>query len=309
MLPLYPRGQVVVCLACTLLLVTAEASAADVVVVKSREFSLYDQAVNGFIEVYKGSISTVVMTKKGPLGDPAQLADAVRGENPKVILAVGLRAAKSLKAEISDVPIVFCMAMHPLQYKLKGDNTTGVELEPWPHEQLEAFKRAVPGLKRLGVIYDPKRTGRFVDKAIKAAPGVGMQVVARKVNERREVMDALGEIIKTADALWILRDATVLTREFFNHTLIVQVDQKLPLIAYSPQFVKKGALCSFATDYPSQGRRAAELVNKILSGASPADIPITAPQGTLTINLDTAAKIGVKVPKSVLEAPDVKVVK
>lgn len=309
MLPLYPRGWVACCLAYTLLLAPAGAMAADVVVVKSREFTLYDQAVSGFQEGYQGSMSTLVMDKKGPLGDPARLADAVREEHPKVILAVGLRAAKSLKAEISDIPIVFCMAMHPLQYKLKTDNTTGVELEPWPHEQLEAFKRAIPGLKRVGIIYDPERTGRFVDKAIKAAPGVGLKIVARKVSKRKEVMDALGDIVEEADALWILRDATVLTREFFNHTLIVQVDEKLPLIAYSPQFVKKGALCSFATDYPSQGRRAAELVQKILAGTSPAEIPITAPQGILTINLDTAAKIGVNVSKSVREAPDVKVVK
>jgi putative ABC transport system substrate-binding protein len=299
----------VLCLVLAVLLVPAAATAADVVVVKSRKFALYDKAVAGFTEVYKGATTTIVMEKRGPLADPSKLASAVRKERPKVILAVGLQAAKSLKAEISDIPIVFCMAMHPVQNKLKGRNTTGVELEPWPKEQLQAFRSAIPRLKRLGIIYDPDRTGRFVEQAKVAATSLGMKLVARKVDDRKEVLGALKALTKESDALWLIRDATVLTREFFNHTLIVQVEEKLPLLAYSPQFVKKGAVCSYATDYPSQGRKAAELVKQILGGTDPADIPIQAPAGRLTINMDSASKAGVKIPEAVLKQPGVRVLR
>ena len=199
------------CLAMLLALAnTPVAYASEVLVVKSKDFALYDKAVAGFQSVYKGSVSTLVM--KGSLSDPGRLADAVRKEKPKAILAVGLRAAKALKAEISDIPIVFCMAMHPVQNKLKSANSTGVDLEPKAKDQLLAFKRVVPGLKQVGIIYDPKRTGRFVNGAKKAAAEAGLALVAKPVDERKDVPGALNAITSGAQALWLIRDATVLTR-------------------------------------------------------------------------------------------------
>jgi putative ABC transport system substrate-binding protein len=299
---------VVVCLALLLTLAhMPSAGAAEVLVVKSKDFALYDKAVAGFQLVYKGSISTLVM--KGSLSDPGKLADEVRKEKPKAILAVGLRAAKALKAEISDIPIVFCMAMHPVQNKLKSDNSTGVDLEPKAKDQLLAFKNAIPGLKRVGIIYDPKRTGRFVNGAKKAAVEAGLVLVAKPVDERKDVPGALNEITTSAQALWLIRDATVLTREFFNHTLIVQFEKKMPLLAYSEQFVRKGAVCSFAATYPSQGKKAAEIVRAVLAGTNIGDIPIQAPDGTLTINPNSAQKAGVKIPGNIMKNPDVKKVK
>ena len=301
-------GRVVVCLAMLLILAyVPSALTAEVLVVKSKDFALYDKAVAGFQSVYKGSISSLVM--KGALSDPGKLADAVRKEKPKAILAVGLRAAKALKAEISDIPIVFCMAMHPVQNKLKSANSTGVDLEPKAKDQLLAFARVIPGLKRVGIIYDPKRTGRFVVGAKKAATEAGLVLVDKAVEERKDVPGALSEITAKAQALWLIRDATVLTREFFNHTLIVQFEKKMPLLAYSEQFVRKGSVASFAATYPSQGRKAAEIVRAVLAGTNIGDIPIQAPEGTLTLNLNSAQKAGLKIPAEVMNDPKVKKVK
>jgi len=75
-------GRVCVCLAYIMFLLPSLAWAADVVVVKTKEFPLYDEAVAGFKKVYKGSINTLVM--KGSLADPGKLASAVRRNNPKV---------------------------------------------------------------------------------------------------------------------------------------------------------------------------------------------------------------------------------
>jgi putative ABC transport system substrate-binding protein len=297
-----------VCLAVLLILTHVSiAFGAEVLVVKSKDFALYDKALAGFRSVYKGSISTLRM--KGPLSDPDRLAGAVRREKPKVILAVGLRAAKALKAEISDIPIVFCMAMHPAQNKLKSGNTSGVDLEPKARDQLQAFKRVVPGLKRVGIIYNPKRTGRFVNSAKRAAAGAGLTLIAKPVAERKDVLGALHAITASAQALWLIRDATVLTREFFNHTLIVQFEKKIPLLVYSEQFVRKGAVCSFAATYPSQGRKAAEIVRAVLAGTKIGDIPIQAPEGTLTVNVNSVQKAGLEIPASVMNNPKVKKIK
>ena len=296
-------GQVILCLLISLLLLPTSALGADVVVVKSKNLSVYDKAIEGFKSVYKGGLATLVMTDN--LSDPDDLIGAVRGKSPKVILAVGLGAAKVLTSRVTDIPIVFCMAMNPKQSKLHTNNATGVDLEPRPREQLAAFKKALPGVTRIGVIYDAKRTGAFIRAAGKASGEVGLKLVAIKVHEKKDVPAALRTLIKHADALWLIRDATVMSREFFKQTLIIQFDKKIPLLAYSPMFVAQQAVCAFAASYSDQGKKAAEIANSILGGASPKDIPIQAPTGTLTVNPNSASKAGVKIPASVLSNPAV----
>ena len=296
-------GQVILCLLFFLLLLPTSALGADVVVVKSKNLSVYDKAIEGFRSVYKGGLATLVMADD--LSDPDDLVSAVRGKSPKVILAVGLGAAKVLTSRVTDIPIVFCMAMNPKQSKLHTDNATGVDLEPRPREQLAAFKKALPGVRRIGVIYDAKRTGAFISAAGKASGEVGVGLVAIKVHEKKDVPAALKKLIKHVDALWLIRDATVMSREFFKQTLIIQFDKKIPLLAYSPMFVAQQAVCSFASSYSDQGKKAAEITNSIIGGASPGDIPIQAPVGTLTVNPNSASKAGVEIPASVLSNPGV----
>jgi putative ABC transport system substrate-binding protein len=281
----------------------AVAQAVDVVVVKSRDLAAYDKAVAGFKETFKGSVSVVVM--QGRLSDSANLASAVREAQPKAILAVGLRAANALRAEISDIPIVFCLAAHPSQNKLRAANVTGVDLEPTIKDQLRNFKEVAPRIKKLGVIYDAKRSARMVEEAKAAAVELGITLITRSVEERKDVPSALKEILNEADSLWLIRDVTVVTRELFNHTLLLQAEKKLPILVYSDQFVRKGAVCSFSASYPNQGKKAAQVVQAILDGANPGEMPVQTPEGTLFINVGSAAKADVIVPPAVLKRPGV----
>ena len=279
------------------------ALAVDVMIVKSKELAVYDKAISGFKDAFKGSSSVVVM--QGRLAEPANLAAAVREAQPRAILAVGQRAATALRAEISDIPIVVCMA--PMG-KSRAANLTGVDIETQVKDQLKAFKEVIPRLKKLGVIFDPKHTKRLVEEARRAAAEIGISLVERPVEEKKDVPEALKEVLGEADSLWLVRDATVVTREFFQHTLLLQAERKLPVIAYSDQFVRQGATCSFSASYPSQGKKAAQVVQSILEGAKPSDIPLQYPEGTLVINLNSAAKAGVKIPDAVLKRPGVQTV-
>jgi putative ABC transport system substrate-binding protein len=261
----------------------------DALAVKSKDFALYDEAIEGFKGVFEGS--TRILTMAGPDSEEYLLAEIHEAE-PRVVLAVGLRAAKWIRDKLPQTPTVFCMAMHPEDNRLKTNYMTGVQLEPSPGDQLRAFARVLPDAARIGMLYDPKRTGRQVESIKKAAADLGIRLLARPVASREEVPAALEEVVAESQALWLLRDATVLTREFFNHTLMLQLFKRLPLITYSSQFVKKGAFFSYSASYQKQGREAAEIANRILSGASPADIPIQHPGGTLSLNLQTGERIG-----------------
>ena len=275
----------------------------EVLVVFSKDFALYRKAVKGFKEVFKGSLEEVVL--KGSLAKPEEFHKRVLKVNPKVILALGLKAAKMARARVHDVPIVFCMAMHPIMNGLRSETSTGVHLEPSVAEQLKAVGRMLPHIKRIGIIYDPSRTGGLVAQFRDAAAEQKMEIVAVAVKNRAEAKKALMEMPEKAQALWLIRDATVLTRQFFNHSLVLQLEKQMPVIAYSPQFVKKGAFISYSADYPRQGRKAAEIVRAILAGKVPSEVEVAYPDGALTVNLNTAKKIQYFMPKiHILEEVD-----
>lgn len=267
----------------------------DVLIVMSKKFALYDKAVAGFKKNFEGSTEQVVLA--GPLANPDELLKLVLKVNPKVILAVGLRAAKMAKIKVNDVPIVFCMAIHPIINVLRTETSTGVHLEPSVAEQLRAVNRMIPHVLKIGIIYDPNRTGRLVAEFRDEAAKLKLEIVAVPVKSQAEALKALKEMPEKVQALWLIRDPTVLTRNFFNQSLKIQFGKKMPLIAYSPQFVKKGAFISFSAGYPRQGRKAAEIVRAILQGKSISELEVAHPDGALTINLNTAEKMQYIMPK------------
>lgn len=287
-----------------------QAWAGDVVVVRSKASAkaakLYQQAITGFEQELGHPVEVIVQA--GELTDPERLAAAVRAADASAVVAVGPTAARALRKNLTDRPVIFCMVSHALQLKLRAPNTTGVTMQPTPVDQIKAFKRVVPNLSKVGVIYHPKLSGTFVAAARGALGPLGISLIERQITDHREVPAALKEVVDSADGLWVLRDGKVVTQEFFKQTLLLQAERKLPVLVFSERFVAKGALCSFAATYASQGRQAARIYKSIQAGASPADMPFQAPDGTLTINTTAAAKMGIKLGKALLESPNVKTV-
>jgi|GEM_PF-1911758 len=257
----------------------------DVLIVMSKKFALYDKAVAGFKTAFDGSTRQVV------LASPDELARQVLKINPKVILAVGLRAARTAKMRVNDVPIVFCMAFHPLENGLRTETSTGVHLEPSAADQLKAVTRIIPHVKKIGIIFDPNRTGRLVAEFRDAAAELKMEIGAVPVKNQDEALKALKEMPAKAQALWLIRDPTVLSRNLFNQALILQQQKRLPVIAYSPQFVRKGAFFSYSASYQRQGKKAAEIVKALLGGENITDMNVAHPDGTIFFNVDTGEKL------------------
>lgn len=290
-------------LSCWSLLIADTAFADGVVVVKSGDHVAYNKAVEGFKDAFGDEFKT--MTMEGELLEPDVLAERVRELKPSVIVSIGLTSSKMLKERVQDIPIVFCLAIRPHQNDLKTANTTGVHMEPPVEYQIKAFKDAIPNLKILALPYNPEIFSDFVEKAKKAASKVGVELLAIPVKDRKLSSAAILKAREEADALWFIRDPTVLMRQNFNYSLMMQMERKIPVVAYGEQFVRKGAFCSCSASYDEQGRIAAKLVKRILEGEKPSDIPIQHPEGILTINIDSALKAGVKVPKHVLMRPGV----
>ena len=106
-----------------------------------------------------------------------------------------------------------------------------------------------------------------------------------------------------ADALYVVGDALVNT----NRTRIMtfSLSARLPTIFSARSFVQAGGLMSYGPNFLDQFRRAAELVDKILRGTKPGDIPVEQPSRfELVINLATAKALGLTIPESFLLRAD-----
>jgi putative tryptophan/tyrosine transport system substrate-binding protein len=125
----------------------------------------------------------------------------------------------------------------------------------------------------------------------------------RRPTSRKSGSNLFETLNARADALYIVQDALVSA----NRTRIITLalGARLPTIFATRDFVQAGAFMSYGPNFVDQFRRAAELVDKILRGTKPADIPVEQPtKFDLVINLVTAQALGLTVPPSLLARAD-----
>jgi ABC-type uncharacterized transport system substrate-binding protein len=123
-----------------------------------------------------------------------------------------------------------------------------------------------------------------------------------KIERAAGIEPAITGVRGRAEALYIVTESFVSTHRVEISTLALAA--KLPGISAITEFAAAGALISYAY-YPDQYRRAAELVDKILKGAKPADLPVEQPtRFELVINLNTAKALGLTMPPLLLVRAD-----
>ena len=118
-----------------------------------------------------------------------------------------------------------------------------------------------------------------------------------------DIFPAFKALGAQADALYVVQDA--LTVANYTRIITLALGARLPTIFGARNFVQAGALMSYGANYPTLFRRAAELVDKVLRGTKPADIPVEQPtKFELVINLTTAKALGLTIPESFLARAD-----
>jgi putative ABC transport system substrate-binding protein len=173
-------------------------------------------------------------------------------------------------------------------------------------KRLEMMKEAIPRIKRVGVLTNPGN--RLREPALKAAA-----IVAKALNLTIQSMDAgtLEDIeAGFAAAMKNHIEAVVLADDGFfvaNGKAIadIAIKHRVPTIGSDPEFVDAGGLMYYGVNQLDMWRRAAAFVDKIIKGASPAELPIEqATTFEMAINLNAAQTIGVPIPKAVMLRAD-----
>lgn len=243
-------------------------------------------------------------------------ADAFVRDHVDLIVAFedqSIRQAKAATAK-SHTPVVFLHPVDPVQagyvqsLRHPGGNLTGVfGLRDLVAKQLELFKAVVPGLRRLLVLIDPHdpSTAKLWKQTQVAADELNIHLVVRKASTAQELMRVFRSLEPgAADGVFV-----VSPKIHFNYASLVlglaEGVAHLPLELNRKEWVQKGALFSYGSDFELIGREGARYVDSILRGAKPSALPVEEmPQVEFTLNLTTAHKLGIHVPQSTILLAD-----
>ena len=279
---------------------TPAAQAAEIAILKSSSISAYDQAITGFKSTAPSGLSYPEYDMQGDLEQGRKLARKIRASEASLVVAVGLKAALAAKLEIVDIPIVYMMILDPSKHNLTASNMTGTLLEIPAERQFKILRAFLPDLRRLGMLSNPGGNSTKLKDTVAQAAAHSFQLQEFPVDSEKEVPVQLRSLLGSTDALLLVPDSTVLTNDSIGFILETALARRVPVIGFSPEFTRLGALISLSVSYGEVGRETGLLAKRILDGDRklPAK-PIPIERLKITVNLKTARFLGIEFPKDV----------
>ncbi len=244
-------------------------------------------------------------------GNPAiavQIARQFVGERPDVLVGIATPTAQALVSATRDIPVVFTAVTDPVGAKLvkqleqPGKNVTGLsDLSP-VEQHVELIKEIMPSVKTIGVVYNPGEANAVSLMALlkDSTKKHGIELVEATALKSADVQTATQAISAKSDIIYALIDNTVASA---IEGMIVAANQaKTPVFGAATSYVERGAVASLGFDYYQIGVQTADYVAQILEGQDPGKIDVQVAKGSdLVINASAAKKLGLAIPKSVMD--------
>ena len=188
-----------------------------------------------------------------------------------------------------------------------GGNVTGLSLQQTDAagKRLALLREVVPGLRHLAILANVSAPGSVLEmgEVQAAARTLGLETTTLEIRRAEDIVPSFETLKDRAEALYVCTDPLVITNRARIHTLAIGA--RLPTIYNSREYVETGGLMSYGPNWVDRWKRTAEIVDKILRGTKPADIPVEQPtKFDLVINLTTAKVLGLKVPDKLLVTAD-----
>ena len=232
-----------------------------------------------------------------------------------VIVTPGANDTRAAKNATRTIPIVFLGTVSdPVSLGLvdslasPGGNLTGFTSlgGVLAGKQLELLKETIPKLSRVAVLWNPQNAGstQVWKESQPPAKELGLQLHSMAVNSANDIESGFRDSVKArSGALFVTGGGLIANNQ--KQIISQAIKNRLPAMASGGIFVEHGGFMSYGTDGIEPYRRAAVLVDKILKGAKPADLPVEQPtKFELVINLKTAKQIGLTIPPNVLARAD-----
>jgi len=278
-----------------------------------KEGLLAGLAERGYVE--GESLEIDYQNANGNMPVQQQIASKFAGDRPDVIVAITTPTAQSMVSQNSDIPIVFTAVTDPVKAKLiesyesAGETVTGVsDAAPLP-QQLELFREILPGLERLGFVYNPGLDNSLaaLERIRELAGPMGIEIVESAAPTTNEVSLAARKLVGEVDAIYVPNDSTVVS--VLETVIKVGQDTDTPVFLGETSGISRGAIGSVGMNYRALGEITAGMVADILEGTPVNEIKPVIGYEVLddlivVVNRKAAAEMGVELPESVLDRAD-----
>jgi putative tryptophan/tyrosine transport system substrate-binding protein len=232
-----------------------------------------------------------------------------------VMVAVGTAATPAAQGATHTIPIVMTGTSDPVAQGFvaslarPGGNITGLSnlMADLPRKRLEILKETVPHSTRMAVLVNPDNppAKSVLNDLTVAAQALRLHLHVVELRHAEALDTAFAAMThEGVDALMVLSDP-LLMDELLGRVADLATKSRLPAMYDWKMYVEAGGLMSYGTSLPERHRRAATYVDKILKGATPAELPVE--QSTtfeLIINLKTAQALGITIPPVLLFQAD-----
>jgi len=243
----------------------------------------------------------------------AEIAAELVQRKINVIVTSGTPQVLAAKQATSVIPIVFAAVGDPVGAGLveslarPGGNVTGLSLQQTDAvgKRLELLREVIPGLHRLAIMANSSNPSSGLDmrEAQTTAGTLGLESVTSEIRRPEDIAPAFDALKGRVEALYVCNDPLAGTNRVRINILAVGV--RLPTMFIAREYVEAGGLMSYGANFLDLYRRTAELVDKILHGAKPAEIPVEQPtKFDLVVNLTTSKALGLIMPPTLLARAD-----
>jgi ABC-type uncharacterized transport system substrate-binding protein len=229
-----------------------------------------------------------------------------------LIFAVTTPAARKAKhaTQGKNIPVVFAM-QDPVASGLikslanpQGGNLTGIQIRGSIPKAVEWLLKVSPGIKHLYVPikYDTKAAEQSLEDLKKTLAQLGLEFTLVEVNDQSELDDALANIPKKVDAIFLVHSIFIGS----NTDKLVQAAIKNKLLIGSASAESDhGVMISYGMIPQKTGQQASHIAQLILSGRSPEDIPSEVTDFYIGVNLRTAKEAGIEIPITIIQEADI----
>ena len=244
-----------------------------------------------------------------------QLARELVALKPDVIVGSNDLAIASVRRETETIPIVMVLSSDPAgagfvaSLARPGGNVTGLStISPdTSGKRLELLREVVPKLSRLALLWNPDSRGNLLDykETELAARSLHVELQSVELSRVEDLNRAFAAVTKGRAQAFIVPAGSPITITRQEQIAAFAQRNRLPSVFGMRDYVEAGGLMSYGPSVSDLFRRAATYVDKILKGATPADLPVEQPtRFELVINLRTAKALGLAIPPSLLQRAD-----
>jgi putative ABC transport system substrate-binding protein len=272
---------------------------------------IFRQSLNRLGYIEGSNLTMIYRWAEGGSFEP--LADDLVAQNVDLIVTVASPATRAVKERTTRIPIVIVDVGDPVAYGFiqslahPGGNITGMsmQLSEIGVKGIQYMKEILPRAAKLVVLGNEKNPGNssMLTSVVAAASPLGFETTYHEVVSGDVAGTLTAILLDRPDVLFVIPDNFLYTRR--RQIIDFTLTNRIPALYGLKGYVQEGGLMAVGPNREQVFRRAAEIVDKVLKGAKPADVPVEQPtKFELLINLKTAKALGLTIPDYMITTAD-----